>query len=496
MVVKVQLNDYSMLGVDLDSGIAAELSDYFSFYVPGYRFMPAYKNKVWDGKIRLFNRMTGELNAGLFVYLHRFCSERNYEVQVEETKYGLPGKIEPLVDLDAFFKNNSFPYEPYDYQLSAMKIALERQRAILLSPTGSGKSYIIYLCTKYWLQMLTEGVNYPKAGRVLVIVPTTSLVEQMYNDFIEYGHSDKAIHRIYSGKDRNNIDCGIVISTWQSIYKMPKKWFEQFGMVVGDECHGFKSKSLSSIMNKATEAKYKIGCTGTLDGTQTHKLVLEGLFGPVHQVTTTKSLQDDETLAPLNISVLTLQYNEDTRRNAKDYTYQNEIDFLISHQKRNNFIRNLAIDQKGNTLVLFQRVANHGKILFDLIDSKAEEGRKVFFVSGQTETTDREAIRKIVEKQYGAIIVASLGTFSTGINIRNLHNIIFASPSKSQIKVLQSIGRGLRKADDGSDTRLFDIADDLRWKKRNNYTLSHSQERIRIYEQEQFNFKRYEIGLE
>ena len=492
--VKVQLNNYSMLGVDVDSGVAAELSDYFSFYVPGYRFMPAYKNKVWDGKIRLFNRMTGELNAGLYVYLHRFCSERNYDILVEKSKYGLPGQIEPLVDLDSFFENNEFPFQPYDYQLSAMKTALERQRAILLSPTGSGKSYIIHLCAQYWLKYLTDGMRYPEAGRVLVVVPTTSLVEQMYNDFVDYGYDGS--HRIYSGKDRNNINSAVVISTWQSIYKMPQKWFRQFGMVIGDECHGFKSKSLSSIMNKAELAKYKIGCTGTLDGTQTHKLVLEGLFGPVHQVTTTKKLQDDETLAPLNISVLALTYSEKTRRDAKDYTYQDEIDFLISHEKRNRFIRNLAIDQKGNTLVLFQRVANHGKILFDLIDTKAEEGRKVFFVSGQTETSDREAIRKIVEKQYGAIIVASLGTFSTGINIRNLHNIIFASPSKSQIKVLQSIGRGLRKADDGSDTRLFDIADDLRWKKRNNYTLSHSQERIRIYEQEQFNFKRYEIGLE
>ena len=495
MAVKVQLNDYSMLGVDVDPGIGAEISDYFSFYVPGYKFMPAYKNKVWDGKIRLFNRMTGELNVGLFVYLHKFCEDRGYQIEIEESKYGVPGQLQRLSEWDKFFEINTLPFEPYDYQKQAVKTALERQRAILLSPTGSGKSYIIHLAIKYWLQLLTDGLNYPKAGRALVIVPTTSLVEQMYNDFRDYGQSDRAMHRIYSGKDKNH-DSAIVISTWQSIYKLPKKWFEQFGMIIGDECHGFKSKSLSSIMNKATEAKYKIGCTGTLDGTQTHKLVLEGLFGPVYQVTTTKSLQDDKTLAALNISVLALTYSEETRRNAKDYTYQAEIDFLISHEKRNNFIRNLALDQKGNTLVLFQRVANHGKILFDLIDNKAEEGRKVFFVSGQTETSDREAIRKIVEKQYGAIIVASLGTFSTGINIRNLHNIIFASPSKSQIKVLQSIGRGLRKADDGSDTRLFDIADDLRWKKRNNYTLSHSEERIRIYKQEQFNFKRYEIGLE
>jgi superfamily II DNA or RNA helicase len=481
-----------MLGVDVDPGIGAEISDYFSFYVPGYKFMPAYKNKVWDGKIRLFNRMTGELNAGLFVYLHKFCTERGYELDVQESDYGLPGTVEPVQEWDAWIRASGLVFEPYDYQINAVKTALERQRAILLSPTGSGKSYIIYLAIKYWISMIPEGEH----KKVLVIVPTTSLVEQLYNDFKDYGMLvENAVHRIYSGKDKNT-DKKVIISTWQSIYKNPRKWFEQFGMIVGDECHGFKSKSLSSIMNKATEAKYKIGCTGTLDGTQTHKLVLEGLFGPVYQVTTTKSLQDDKTLAALNISVLALKYSEETRHKAKDYTYQAEIDFLISHEKRNNFIRNLALDQKGNTLVLFQRVANHGKILFDLIDKGAAENRKVFFVSGQTETSDREAIRKIVEKQKDAIIVASLGTFSTGINIRNLHNIIFASPSKSQIKVLQSIGRGLRQSDDGRVTQLFDIADDLRYKRHINYTLSHSAERIKIYEQEQFNFKRYEIGLE
>ena len=487
--IKVGLTNHSMLSVQTDSGIAAEISDYFSFYVPGYRFMPAYKNKVWDGKIRMFNRMTGELNAGLYVYLFKFCTERGYEITLEETEYGLPGTLEKVPQYEDWIKVSRLKYQPYDYQHNAITAALSRQRAILLSPTGSGKSYIIYLIIKYYMSMIDE------KKQILIIVPTTSLVEQMYNDFADYGMLvENSVHRIYSGKDKTSKK-RIIVSTWQSIYKNPKKWFEKFGMVIGDECHGFKSKSLSSIMNKATEAKYKIGTTGTLDGTQTHKLVLEGLFGPVYKVVTTKNLQKDKTLADLNISILTLKYSDKIRQQVKEYTYQDEIDFIVSYERRNKFIRNLAVDQKGNTLVLFQRVDKHGKILFDLITDKISLDRKAFFVSGQTETSDREAIRKIVEKQYGAIIVASLGTFSTGINIRNLHNIIFASPSKSQIKVLQSIGRGLRKADDGSDTRLFDIADDLRWKKRNNYTLSHSQERIKIYNNEQFNYKRYEIEI-
>ena len=264
-------------------------------------------------------------------------------------------------------------------------------------------------------------------------------------------------------------------------------------MILGDECHGFKSKSLSSIMNKATEAKYRFGFTGTLDGTQTHKLVLEGLFGPVYQVTTTKALQDDETLAPLDIKVLLLNYPEEVRKNFGNKTYQQEIDFIVGHDHRNRFLTNLSVANEGNTLVLFHRVDAHGKPLFDLINNKVEKGRKVFFVSGEVATSDREAIRKIVEKQNNAIIVASMGTFSTGINIRNLHNIIFASPSKSQIKVLQSIGRGLRKSD--RETKLFDVADDLHWKTRKNYTLLHSAERVKIYKKEQFKYQLVQVNL-
>lgn len=483
----VKLKDYSMLYVDCEPGYAAELSEYFSFYVPGYKFMPAYKNKVWDGKIRLFNRITGELSAGLYAYLLKFAAERSYSVDTEETDYGFPVPAKAPLELADLLNDATLPFQPREYQYDALETALRRTRAILLSPTGSGKSFIAYLLIKYYLSKLND--------KVLLIVPTTSLVEQMYSDFTDYGMDvDQHVHKIYSGKDKNT-DKRVIVSTWQSIYKLPARWFKQFGMVVGDECHGFKSKSLSSIMNKSTEAKYRYGLTGTLDGTQTHKLMLEGLFGPVYKVTTTKALQDNETLAPLDIKVLLLNYSEKVRKDFGKRDYQDEIDFIVGNDARNRLIRNLAIDAKGNTLVLFRLVDKHGKPLYDQINNKVDNNRKVFFVSGDTGTTDREAIRRIVEKQSNAIIVASLGTFSTGINIRNLHNIIFASPSKSQIKVLQSIGRGLRKSDNGQITTLYDIADDLHWKSRKNFTLIHSAQRIKVYEQEQFNYKIIKVDL-
>jgi len=321
------------------------------------------------------------------------------------------------------------------------------------------------------------------------------LVEQLYQDFKDYGYDvENNCHRIYSGKDKNT-DKRIVISTSQSIYKLTKPWFEQFVAIFGDECHGFKSKSLMTIMNKCTKAPYRFGTTGTLDGTQTHELVLQGLFGRTFKVTTTRELQDDDTLARLEIKRIVLDYAEKVRQEFGKRTYQDEIDYIVSHVGRNKFIRNLAVDQKGNTLVLFNYVEKHGKPLFDLIEEKVDEDRKVFFVSGETDTIDREAIRGIVEKQKNAIIVASLGTFSTGINIKNLHNIIFASPSKSQIRVLQSIGRGLRKSEDGKATTLYDLTDNLGWKARKNFALQHSEERLKIYEKEKFNHKSYKVDI-
>ena len=474
--------------IDCENGIAAELSDYFSYYVPGYRFMPAFKNKVWDGKIKLFNRMTGELNAGLYVYLLKFCKERNYTLDTEETEYGFPLQEESVNEFDGFLKASGLPFQPRDYQYDAVQTALKRSRAILLSPTGSGKSFIAYLLIKYYLSMVSD------AKKVLLIVPTTSLVEQMYSDFSEYGMNVDKVHKIYSGKDKNT-DTKIILSTWQSIYKLPPVWFKQFGCIIGDECHGFKSKSLSSIMNKAKDAKYRYGLTGTLDGTLTHKLVLEGLFGPVYKVTTTKALQDNNTLAPLDIKVLTLVYPESVRKEFHPKDYQDEIKFIIEHEGRNKFIQNLALNLDGNSLVLYNRVDGHGVPLYNMIKDNAGQDRKVFFVSGQVDTDDREAIRKIVEKQKNAIIVASLGTFSTGINIRNLHNIIFASPSKSQIKVLQSIGRGLRQSDDGRITTLYDIADDLHWKKQHNFALRHCAQRVKIYQQEQFKYSLIKVDI-
>ena len=311
--------------VGCDFGIANELSDFFSFFVPGYKYMPAFRNKVWDGKIRLFNVQSNEIHVGLYPFIKDFCAKRNYEIELsDENNYGSPDDKEVINPKEIMnfvssleIKSRGKPIEIRDYQFNAVCHALHNKRSVLVSPTGSGKSLIIYILIKYYLSMLNSNIQ-----KVLIIVPTTSLVDQMYADFADYGMNvEDGCHKIYSGKEKMT-NAGTVISTWQSIYKLPGKWFEQFGCIIGDECHGFKSKSLNSIMNKAREAEYRFGTTGTLDGTQTHELVLQGLFGRIYNVTTTKKLQDNDTLAKLFINVIVLKYTEEIRKSRGKQTYQ------------------------------------------------------------------------------------------------------------------------------------------------------------------------------
>jgi superfamily II DNA or RNA helicase len=476
--------------VQCERHVAMELSEFFTFFVPGYQFVPAFRNRIWDGKIRLFNLQTQQIYLGLIPYVKEFCEEREYTFEMEELEDEFS-----VYQADKFFSTLNLhsagrPITVNDHQKDAFIEAMQSRRKLLLSPTASGKSLIIYLIFRQLLEY--------QDLKGLIIVPTTSLVEQLTSDFKDYASEtdfdvDEHVHKIYQGKDKHS-GKKLIISTWQSLYQMPPEYFKQFQYVIGDEAHNFKAQSLTTIMTSCTNAKYRIGLTGTLDGTKTHKLVLEGLFGPVRQVITTKELIDKKILSSFQIKCLILKHAQEKCEESKDWTYQEEIEYLIGNHNRNRFIRNLSISLKNNTLVLYQMVEKHGQLLYNMIKEKAGD-RKVFFVHGGTDTTDREEIRHIMEKENDAIVVASYGTFSTGINIRNLHNIIFASPSKSRIRNLQSIGRGLRQSEGKDRATLYDIADDLRHKKHMNFTLRHFVERVKIYTDEKFTFKIYNIGL-
>ena len=459
--------DEVFMQVQCDKGLARDLYDFFSYTVPNAKFMPSVKNRYWDGKVRLFSIKTNKIYIGLLPYVDEFCRERGYDIVGIND---IIGDKERQPDED-FIQELGLPFEPRDYQMDAFRTAVQYGRQLLLSPTASGKSLIIYLLARYYNK------------KTIIIVPTTSLVEQMAKDFKDYGY-DKEICKIYGGQPV--FDSDITISTWQSFSKAPKDVMESFEVVVGDEAHLFKANVLKGILEKMKKTAIRFGTTGTLDGSECHRLQLEGLFGPVKKVISTKELIEDGTIAKLDIDCVILRHTK-----QKKMTYQEEMDYLVSNEARNEFICNLVYSLSGNTLVLFQYVEKHGVLLHEKMFKRL--GKNLHYVYGGTDTEDREAVREIVEKAENDTILASYGTFSTGVNIKRIDNIVFASPSKSRIRNLQSIGRGLRKVDGKDKMRLFDIADDLQC---DNYTLSHLKDRINIYNEERFSYeiKQFELN--
>jgi superfamily II DNA or RNA helicase len=490
VMVTIEKLDEVYMRVFADPSIEQELADFFTYEYPGAKFTPQYRARLWDGKVRLYDQVRKTLYSGLVGYVEQFCERNDYLLTHKSI-------VDPVTDIneeqtEEFVRSLNLPakIEIRDYQISAITNALHKQRTLLLSPTGSGKSFIIYSIMRWHVD---------QGRKCILIVPTTSLVEQMYTDFIDYSSENEwsvSIHcqKLYSGFSKE-FTKDVLITTWQSIYLQPKSWFKQFSVIFGDEAHQFKAKSLIGVMEKMDSTPYRIGTTGTLDNKKIHRLVLEGVFGSMHRVTTTNKLQADGKLAKLNIMCILLKYNEELRKERKNNTYQDEMDWLVANENRNKFIRNLAIKSTGNTLVLFQYVEKHGKILYEMIKEKAHDTRKIFFVYGGTETSDRESIRHITEGEEDAIIIASFGTFSTGINIPSIENVIFASPSKSKIRNLQSIGRGLRLKNGKTHCNLYDIADDLHWKSWKNHTLNHAAERYKTYAEEEFKLKLVEVDL-
>jgi superfamily II DNA or RNA helicase len=461
--------------------ILYEIAEYFIFEPSSVKFMSQYRSKHWDGKIRLLSTATGEIYAGLLDKVIAKIKNHGYTYEFKNNKYyNLPFEVNEEITEEGVkgYMKHICTLNPYDYQINAVYECLRYNRKTIVSATSSGKSYMIYALVRYYVT---------KKKRVLVVFPTTSLIQQMYKDWIEYGwDAEKYCHMIYSGQEKNT-ELEVTLSTWQGIHKLDKSFFEGYDCVIVDECHGCKSKSLIDIMKKSHNAKYRFGFTGTLSNgskdSQTHEWVISGLFGPSYKAVGTKELIDKGRASKLDIKCLVLKHNP-----QKFNTYEDEIQFIINNEQRNNFIKKLALDLKGNTLVLFARVETHGLPLYESINSGSDSNRKIFFVHGGVDVQEREQVREITERENNAIIVASYGVFSTGISIKNLHNVIFASPSKSRIRNLQSIGRVLRKGNNKDRATLYDIADDSTYNSRKNYTLNHFIERIKIYNEEEFNY--------
>ena len=477
--------DEVWIGIKAEPAIIKELSDILTFDVPGARYSPAFKKRFWDGKIRLIKK-NNTTYRGIEHYIFEHAEKCGYSIKktYNSDEFSPDNFYNDFIQSMKFYKDGS-EIQPKDYQLDTIKKAIQDGSGTFLSPTASGKSLMIYALLRFYLEHTD--------GKILLLCPTTSLVEQFYSDILDYAddnfHVEKYITKVYGGTARE--DKRIEISTWQSKMDLPKEHFLQFDTVIMDECHGGKAKEICKIIEKCSNAKYRFGFTGTLSGQNIHQYQVESLFGKVHQVIRTSTLIETKQLSDLKVYCLVLNYPESVREKR---TYPDEIEFLINHERRNQYIADVASQLEGNTLVLFTRI-EHGKRIYNWIKENNPD-KPVFFIYGKTETEIREQIRKDIEKLENGIAVASINIMGTGINIPSLKNIIFTHPSKSRIKVLQAIGRILRLSKNKVGSIVYDIVDDLRMKGFENFSYRHYKERCKLYSSEDFDYKNVKLVLE
>lgn len=481
--IRVSEVDHCRLRVDCggDDGLRADLYEHFSFVAGNARWDPRVRNGVWDGRIRLFDRRRCTLYRGLLMEACAFLAERGYRPEVD------PGLVPRGISHDeddltewATGVSRAAGRELRDYQLESFLNAVRTDRSITLSPTASGKSLSIFLVGKLYAEA---------SGRpTLVIVPTVTLVEQMERDFREYD-PETTVYSIRGGVDRHGFKrVQFVVTTWQSAAKEPAEWFSRFNAVIGDEVHTFGAKSLVQIMERASTVRYRHGFTGTLE--DVNRMQLVGLFGPIRTVATTRELIDRGLVSPVRVRVLQLGYDPADRSALMERTdggngatgYAREIEWLVAHPGRNAVLRDLLTSLDETVVALFKRV-EHGRTLSAGLTAAGVAHHLVY---GGTEAAQREEIRRLAQDAPGAKILASVGVFATGTNIPRIEHVVLAHPMKSRIQHLQSIGRGLRLHEGKSQCVVWDVADDLRIKRRSNFAWKHFQARMERYSAEEF----------
>jgi len=482
------VNEVKMKVVTSDELLRNTLYNAFSYYVENSHHMKrqsAYKG--WDGKIHLFKSNTGNTYLALlpliidiiekeFKHLHIVYSEEMLKF-FDTFNYD---NDEVVNFIENFAKGSE--RKPRDYQIDAVKTALFRRRLVVESPTASGKSLIMYLIADYLLKI-------KKIKSVLILVPTTNLVEQMRKDFSEYsnGETDAWVQMIYGGKDKE-IENRIVISTWQSVYEFKKDYFGYFECLMIDEAHTAQAKCLNHIGESTINAKYRIGFTGTLQKQMSQVMQITAILGRPVRVAKTKELIEKNFLSNLRIETQYLLYDkvicEDFYKKCKK-DYHAEVDYINSIVPRRKFITELTKGLVGNTLLLFTRVEKSGLIIYEEL-KKVMPDREIHMIYGDISVGIREDIRDLMKTRNDIILVASYGTTSAGVNIPSIKNIVMIEPIKSKIRLFQSIGRGLRLHEGKDELVVYDIVDDLSYFRYSNYVLKHYIERLKEYQNEGF----------
>lgn len=335
--ILVHFENYSHVKIECDESTFYELRDYFSFEAEGYRFNPRFRSGQWDGRIRLldYNR---KLPYGLVGQIKRFCTSMNYtfwiDPKITEKETLERDNFDSWVNsLDIY--SGGTKITPHWYQSEAVYEGLVNCRNILNLPTSAGKSLIQALLARYYLE------NYE--GKILILVPTTALVDQMINDFCDYQLFNRDnLLGIRAGTKRDS-DAQIYVSTYQTAIKQPKEWFAQFGQFMNDECHLATGKSISSIIEGLVNCKFKYGLSGSLKDGKANLMQYMGLFGDVFRPVTTSKLMEDGQVTELKINSIFLRYPDEFCAKMKGKVYQDEIKVITNATKRNKWVSNLGI---------------------------------------------------------------------------------------------------------------------------------------------------------
>lgn len=454
--------------------------------VDNYFFKKRRKMGLWDGSIDHFKN--GIIRFGLWKEIYKCCKEHGYKFDVDKSSF--PFDLDVTKDdvtnfckeyykdyrVDPTEKNPEGNFTPYEHQIEAVYNMLKYKYGVIEVATAGGKSLIFASFMFY----IIKNVN-PDA-KFLLIVPQMSLVTQFYDDIVDYNlgyHKEQQnpftlnVEEIFSDKPRkvrDGIKPNVFIGTYQSLINYPPEFFEQFNVIVTDESHTAKSKSLDTILTKSFgHAQYRLGLSGTYPGPDTAEyLTIVSLMGPKLMTVKARELMDNGLISEVKINAIILDHNEhdfaETVYSIKKHgdgqkAYLLEKEFVQKSLRRKLFFKKLVDRFDNNSLILFHNI-EYGTMLFEYLRDNVIN-KHFYYVDGGTDKEKREKIKKIMEitDDLPKILVASFGTYSTGINVKAIMNIVFADSFKSDKIIRQSIGRGLRLHKDKSKLFVFDITD-------------------------------------
>ena len=474
--------------------------------IHNHHFNPLVKKKIWDGAICFVDKRSALWRVPVGLWNEVYEMGEKYKIDIDII--GLDNIIDSTIKLEdftdwvnEFFKDS--PLEPRDYQIEAAWKIIKFRFSCLEIATSSGKTFIAYIVLAY-LKMV-KGIN-----KFLMIVPNTTLILQGAEDFEGYGlkELDGCDIQLIHGGNKNKIPGGLMIGTYQSLVKQDDSFFDGVEAIFVDEAHGSSAKSVKSVISKCKDAKYKFGLSGTLTNRKTAEhLTIQQFLGPVTMEISPKFLFDNKYATPVSIKIVRMDWmNSDIKeklyslRKSKNEVDGNEIfnierKLVTSSEKRLRYIVDFIAKTSKNSLVLFQSVGEgYGKKIYDLL-REVQSNKEVFYIDGETDPERRDYFKGKMEEGIDKTMIASFGTLSTGVSIKNVHNIFLVESYKSEVIIKQTLGRGMRLFEGKEKTNIIDFVDDFRWEDNDNYLMKHSYERIDIYKRERFEFKIYDVSL-